>query len=145
MKGNIFTMDNEEILKVNEMFYKALGTRDLELMKEIWILDERAGCVHPGWTILRSWENIYQSWENIFDPEDQVDINLSQININIKNKRAWLTCVQEMVYIKRDPSMFNLSQSTNIFEKIGDKWFMVVHHASPIPAENFKVTDKNLQ
>jgi hypothetical protein len=138
-------MDKEQILKVNELFYKALGTRDLKLMKTLWILDERAGCVHPGWTILRSWENIYQSWENIFDPEDQVDINLTKINININNNRAWLTCVQEMVYLKRDLSMFNLSQSTNIFEKIGDKWLMVLHHASPIPVNNYKVVDNSLQ
>ena len=137
-------MDKEQILKVNELFYKALGTRDLKLMKTLWILDERAGCVHPGWTILRSWENIYQSWENIFDPEDQVDINLTKINININNNRAWLTCVQEMVYLKRDPSMFNLSQSTNIFEKIGGKWLMVLHHASPIPVDNYKVVDPRL-
>ena len=145
MKGEIYTMDKEEILKVNEIFYRALGTRDLDLMKTIWVLDERAGCVHPGWTILRSWENIYQSWENIFDPEDQVDINLSDINIKINKDRAWLTCLQEMVYIKRDPSMFNLSQSTNIFEKTGGKWLMVIHHASPVPLDNYKAADSNLQ
>ncbi len=138
-------MDKEQILKVNELFYKALGTRDLELMKTLWILDERAGCVHPGWTILRSWENIYQSWANIFDPEDQVDINLTKINININNNRAWLTCVQEMVYLKRDPSMFNLSQSTNIFEKICDKWLMVINHASTITLNNYKFVDNSLK
>ena len=94
-------MDREQILEVNDIFYRALGTRDLELMKTIWVLEERAGCVHPGWTILRGWENIYQSWENIFDPEDQVDINLSEVKISINNNMGWLTCVQEMVYIKR--------------------------------------------
>ena len=138
-------MDKEQILEVNDIFYRALGTRDLELMKTIWVLEERAGCVHPGWTILRGWENIYQSWENIFDPEDQVDINLSAVNISINKNMAWLTCVQEMVYIKREPSMFNLSQSTNIFEKRDGKWLMVVHHASPIPIDNYKVEDNSLQ
>ena len=138
-------MDREQILEVNDIFYRALGTRDLELMKTIWVLEERAGCVHPGWTILRGWENIYQSWENIFDPEDQVDINLSAVNVSINKNMAWLTCVQEMVYIKREPSMFNLSQSTNIFEKRDGKWLMVVHHASPIPIDNYKVEDNSLQ
>ena len=138
-------MDREQILEVNDIFYRALGTRDLELMKTIWVLEERAGCVHPGWTILRGWENIYQSWENIFDPEDQVDINLSAVKILINKNMAWLTCVQEMVYIKREPSMFNLSQSTNIFEKRDGRWLMVVHHASPIPIDNYKVEDNSLQ
>jgi hypothetical protein len=39
-----------------------------------------------------------------------------------------------MVYIKRDPVTYNLSLSTNIFEKTSDGWLMVIHHASPIPA-----------
>jgi len=141
----MYIMDKEQILTINELFYKALGTRDLELMKEIWVQDERAGCVHPGWTILRSWENIFQSWENVFDPRDQVDINLSHINLSINKTHAWLTCVQEMVYIKREPSTFNLSQSTNVFEKNENGWLMILHHASPIPIDNYRVKDNNLQ
>ena len=137
--------EKDKILEINQLFYEALGTRDINLMKKVWADDEKVGCVHPGWTILRSCEAIMQSWENVFDPEDQVDISLSDITIKIKDNMAWLTCVQEMVYIKRDPISFNLSQSTNIFEKCNKEWKMVVHHASPIPVENYKFKDKNLQ
>lgn len=137
--------DRDEILRVNDLFYKALGTRDLKLMEKVWINDERAGCVHPGWTILRSWESIMQSWENVFDPEDQVDINLSSITLNIKGDIAWVTCIQEMTYIKRDPVMFNISHSTNIFEKTESGWQMLIHHASPLPTNDLEVKDANLQ
>ena len=137
--------EEKKVLDINTLFYRALGTRDLDLMKEVWIKDERAGCVHPGWTILRSWDAIMQSWQNVFDPEDQVDINLSNLTIKIKNDVAWVTCVQEMVYINRDPVSFNLSQSTNIFEKNNNEWKMVVHHASPIPVDNYEFKNKNLQ
>jgi len=125
--------DREKVLNTNEIFYKALGTRDLELMSTIWVKDQRAGCVHPGWVILRSWDAIKQSWENIFDPEDQVDISLSDVSVIVKGKFAWLTCVQQMLYIKRNPVTYNISQSTNIFEKIENDWFLIIHHASPIP------------
>lgn len=124
----------ENIIKMNDLFYKALGTRDLDLMSKVWVRDRRAGCVHPGWIILRSWEAIHQSWENIFDPEDQVDITISDVSVDIRGNTAWLTCIQQMVYIKRDPVTYNLSLSTNIFEKTPDGWLMVIHHASPIPA-----------
>ncbi|MGI9534007.1 MAG: YybH family protein [Thermodesulfobacteriota bacterium] len=137
--------ENNKILKINELFYEALGTRNVKLMKEVWANDEKVGCVHPGWTILRSWVAIMQSWENVFDPADQVDINLSDIKLNIKGNLAWITCVQEMVYINRDPVSYNLSQSTNIFEKSNEEWKLVVHHASPIPLENYKIEEKNLQ
>ena len=138
-------LESDKILKVNQLFYEALGTRNIELMKAVWANDEKVGCVHPGWTILKSWEAIMQSWENVFDPEDQVDISLSEIAIKINGEMAWLTCVQEMVYVNRDPVSFNLSQSTNIFEKSNNEWKMVIHHASPIPAENFKPQNKKLQ
>lgn len=133
------TSDYEEVIKVNERFYKALGTRDLEMMNTVWVKDSRAGCVHPGWIMLRGWQAIRQSWENVFDPRDQVDIGLSDISVEIKGDTAWLTCIQELTYINRDPIMVNVSQSTNIFERRDAIWFMVLHHASPIPITNYIV------
>ena len=130
--------DREKILKVNELFYKALGTRDLNLMENVWVKDERAGCVHPGWTILRSWQSIKHSWQNVFDPTDQVDINISNIELEIKNNMAWLTCIQEMIYKNREPVMYNISQSTNIFEKSNNDWLMLIHHASPFPFNDYQ-------
>ena len=138
--------DREQILEANNIFYRALGTRDLNLMSTVWVKDTRAGCVHPGWIILRSWEAIRQSWENIFDPEDQVDITVSDVSVRINGDTAWLTCIQQMVYIKRDPVTYNISLSTNIFEKSGNKWLMVIHHASPLPdTRNIDTGSTNIQ
>ncbi|HLE24056.1 MAG TPA: nuclear transport factor 2 family protein [Thermodesulfobacteriota bacterium] len=138
--------DYEEVLKVNEMFYKALGTRNLELMDQVWVKDSRAGCVHPGWIILSGWQAIRQSWENVFDPNDQVDIRLSNITVEIKRDVAWVTCIQQLIYINRDPIGINMSQSTNIFERHDSGWLMILHHASPIPITNYEIADRsNLQ
>lgn len=98
-----------------------------------------------GWIILRSWDAIMQSWESIFDPMDQVDITISDIKISIKENLAWLMCLQEMTYVNRHPISFNLSQSTNVFEKNKDGWKMIIHHASPIPLDNNQSQYKNLQ
>lgn len=136
--------DYEEVIKVNERFYKALGTRDLELMDTVWIKDSRAGCVHPGWVMLQGWQAIRQSWENVFDPRDQVDIKLSGISVEVKGDVAWLTCIQELTYINRDPIMMNVSQSTNIFERRDSGWLMILHHASPIPITDY-ITEGELQ
>ena len=137
--------EKEEILKVNERFYKALGTRDLKLMDSVWVQDSRAGCVHPGWIMLRGWDALRQSWENVFDPNDQIDIELSNLNVEIKGKVAWVTCIQKLVYISRNPPGVNVSQSTNIFEKHESGWLMLLHHASPIPITDFEVREENLQ
>jgi len=130
MKNNI---DKDQILEVNTKFYQALGTRDLELMGTVFVHDERAGCMHPGWVMLKGWEAIRQSWENVFDPEDQLEIKLHNLSVEIEGDAAWVTCIQELTYIKRDPVAMNVSVSTNIFEKNESGWLMVIHQASPMP------------
>lgn len=138
--------DKELILDVNSRFYKALGTRDLELMGTVFVHDERAGCTHPGWVMLEGWEAIRQSWENVFDPEDQLDIKLHNVTVDIEGDAAWVSCIQELTYIKRDPIMMNVSVSTNIFEKNESGWRMVIHQASPVPISTQEdVGDNNFQ
>ena len=137
--------DREEVLKVNQRFYEALGRRDLELMGTVWVKDSRAGCVHPGWIMLQGWEAIRQSWENVFDPRDQLNIRLSNVNVEVRGDVAWVTCNQELIYIKRNPIMMNISQSTNIFERHESGWLMVLHHASPIPVSYPEPKETQLQ
>ena len=139
--------DKDKILEVNKRFYQALGTRDLELMGTVFVHDERAGCMHPGWVMLEGWEAIRQSWENVFDPADQLDIKLHNLSVDIEGNAAWVTCIQELKYIKRDPVMMNVSVSTNIFEKNESEWRMVIHQASPMPisAEEASDDSNNLQ
>jgi uncharacterized protein (TIGR02246 family) len=138
--------DKELILDVNSRFYKALGTRDLELMGTVFVHDERAGCTHPGWVMLEGWEAIRQSWENVFDPEDQLDIKLHNVTVDIEGDAAWVSCIQELTYIQRDPIMMNVSVSTNIFEKNESGWRMVIHQASPVPiSTQEEVGDNNFQ
>jgi Calcium/calmodulin dependent protein kinase II Association. len=134
--------DYEEVLKVNQKFYEALGTRNLELMDTIWVRDGRAGCVHPGWVMLQGWEAIKQSWENVFDPGDQVDIRLSNVTVDVKGDVAWVTCIQQLIYIKRDPVVMSISQSTNIFERHRSGWLMIIHHASPVPVMNYEAAEE---
>ncbi len=135
--------DKEQILDVNTRFYQALGTRDLKLMGKVFVHDDRAGCMHPGWIMLKGWEAIRQSWENVFDPEDQLEIKLHNLSLEIEGKSAWVTCIQELTYIKRDPVVINVSVSTNIFEKYEDGWLMVIHQASPMPVTSEQDNDSS--
>ena len=137
--------ERERVLKVNARFYEALGSRDLELMDTVWIQDSRAGCVHPGWIMLKGWDALRQSWENVFDPNDQLDIELSNVTVEVKENVAWITCIQKLIYKSRNPVGVNVSQSTNIFELHDSDWLMVIHHASPIPVTDFEIKEESLQ
>lgn len=137
--------DKEAVLRVNERFYTALGTRDLQLMDSVWVRESRAGCVHPGWIILKGWDALRLSWENVFDPRDQLDVELSNVTVEVRGNVAWVTCIQKLMYKSRIPVGIIISQSTNIFEKHDSGWLMVLHHASPIPIADFEIEGESLQ
>ena len=109
----------KEVLSVNEMFYKALGSRNLGLMEEAWIKNPRAKCVHPGWPILLGWEAIKQSWKNIFDSGGPTKIQISNVNVEMSGDLAWITCIEHISYVIRDQVQINMAQATNIFECLG--------------------------
>lgn len=99
--------------------------------------------MHPGWVMLKGWEAIRQSWENVFDPRDQLEIKLHNLTVELEGDAAWVTCIQELIYINREPVMMNVSVSTNIFEKNGSQWKMVIHQASPMPISAQQETEGN--
>jgi len=135
----------EDVFKVNETFYKALETGDLNLMESVWVKDSRAKCVHPGWPMLFGWESIRQSWKNIFDSGGPTKIQISNINAEIHGNVSWITCIEHITHIVRDQIHKSLAQATNIFERHGSRWLMIHHHASPIPMPRGGVTEEKLQ
>lgn len=135
--------EKENILEANKKFYVALGDRNIDLMRTVFVRDSRAGCTHPGWVMLRGWDAIMQSWENVFDPEDKLNIKLHNVTVDIKGDTAWVTCIQELTYVRREPVMMNVSVSTNIFERTESGWLMVIHHASPVPFETEEESEED--
>ena len=135
----------EEIKKVNNKFYEALNSCNLELMQDIWLNDSNVKCVHPAWPMIRGWESVIDSWKNIFELVDSNHVDVSQLFIDIKGKSAWVNCVERISYRINNEVMIMLAQTTNIFEFINENWCMVLHHASPMPVPASEVDDINLQ
>ncbi|SPL98657.1 Alternative dihydrofolate reductase 3 [[Actinomadura] parvosata subsp. kistnae] len=49
------SVDTAAIETVNQEFYAAIESADLDKMTEIWAedtTDDQVSCVHPGWTLL---------------------------------------------------------------------------------------------
>jgi ketosteroid isomerase-like protein len=132
---------SEDVLRINEKFYRALENGKLDLMEEVWLKDPRAKCVHPGWPMLWGWEAIRQSWKNIFDSGIPAKIQISNVSAEVSGDLAWVACIEHVSYLIRDRIQINLAQATNIFERQGSRWLMIHHHASPMPVPN-KVDEK---
>lgn len=135
----------KEIEKINKIFYDALNTADLSLMERIWVKNDSAKCVHPGWSMLSGWKEIKDSWQKIFEGKILAQVEISDVFIDVNGESAWVNCIERMRYIIDNQIIITLAQTTNIFEFSDSKWQIVLHHASPIPVPRSEVASEKLQ
>lgn len=115
--------EQDAVLAVNELFYRAFSARDLELMGELWAQLAPVAVVHPGWQALAGRGPVLASFRAIFS-----------------NPRApTVTCVEPKAFVMGDVAFVLCTEvleegalaATNVFLQEDDAWRMVHHHAGP--------------
>lgn len=123
----------QEVQEANESFYQAFNRGDLGLMKSIWAQYNSVTCIHPGWEVIRGFDGIIESWENIFVGSENLEIKLSDIKVTGAGKMIWVSCQENLFAMSMSGVQVSKVHATNLFEKVGDQWKMVLHHASSLP------------
>jgi ketosteroid isomerase-like protein len=104
--------DIDRVSAANQSFYIAHETRDIEAMTAIWEHSDRVVCVHPGWPILRGWDDVLQSWVGIFRGPGQSQFILTNLV---------------------DANGAGTIAATNLFVRDHEgEWKLVTHHGSPV-------------
>ncbi|HKF27759.1 MAG TPA: nuclear transport factor 2 family protein [Candidatus Binataceae bacterium] len=124
--------DREAVVAANRTFYDAFESLDVGKMESVWLQDQRIVCIHPGWRKLLGWGAIMTSWERIFESVFEMKFELGEMDVMISGDLA-VVIVQENL-TQRGYEGISRSQvlTTNVFERSGQRWLMVVHHGSPI-------------
>jgi ketosteroid isomerase-like protein len=125
--------DRAAIAMANRNFYRALASRDMRLMEVVWLHADWVCCAHPGWAMLVGWKEIRQSWVSIMASEQRLQIMPSQVIIHVEQNLAWVTCVENITTHDEAEWRYAVAQTTNIFQRVGDEWKLIHHHASPLP------------
>lgn len=123
----------DRVREANEMFYEAICSGDIGLMREVCVRDSRSKCVHPAWPMLYGWEAIEESWKNIFDAGGIADIEISDVRVHVSGQVAWVICIEKIAHRAGDEIRLGYAQCVNVFERSDSSWRLVIHHASPIP------------
>lgn len=120
----------DELLAVNNSFYKALTQGDLKAMTKLWDHSEDAVCVHPSGLILRGWEEIEGSWQGIFEGSPPKVIPESE-KVSLRGDTVAVFCVERII---SDAGM-GLAGATNLFHKDSKgRWKMLWHHSALLPS-----------
>jgi SnoaL-like protein len=127
----------EAIEAANARFYRMFEALDLRGMEAVWAHGEHVRCVHPGWPLLVGWEAVRSSWETIFRNTDEIRFTLADVRAQVHGTLAWVTCTEQILTGHGDRIGVTSALATNLFERVGDQWRMIHHHASHIfaPAE----------
>lgn len=127
---------DEEYARVhvaNETFYKAFESLDISRMAEVWQKSDRVKCVHPGGELLAGREAVMKSWEDIFSNTLSVHFDLSHVSIDVRGDLAWVTLHENVVINAEGAISKGMMIATNIYERSGDRWLLLHHHAAASP------------
>lgn len=118
-----------DVLAINQAFYDAFETSDLDAMSDIWVHDDRVICVHPGWSALRGWASVASSWAAMFVGPQQIQFIVTEEHVSVNGDIAWVSCDENLLTIGASATV----NALNIFERATDgRWRMIAHHGAPV-------------
>jgi ketosteroid isomerase-like protein len=126
----------ENIIEANQAFYRAFESLDAEKMESVWLKDPRITCVHPGWPELCGWGPIMSSWERIFDNVFEMKFELRVVQSHVGADLGFVVVEESLTQRGYEGVVHAKILSTNVFERAGNRWWLVLHHGSPVMASS---------
>ena len=122
----------EEVRAVNQGFYRALESLDIQRMDAVWAHDGQLTCVHPGWPLAEGWAGVRATWLTIFQNTVSIEFEVVEERIDVRGDMAWVLCVERLRSSADGTEFLEAAVlATNIFRHEGGAWLLVHHHASP--------------
>ncbi len=128
--------DRDDVAAVNEAFYHAFESADLDAMTDLWIDDEESLCVHPGAMPVRGTKAINRSWALIMANTPYIQFFLTDVEVSVLGDVASVTCTENVLTADEmtDEGSFNGAKAvaTNVLVRTEQGWRLWIHHASPV-------------
>lgn len=124
--------DRDAVIAANQAFYRAFEKKDIEAMEAVWSKGLGCLCIHPGRDALKGWQEIRTSWAQIFKNTSYIEIDADVITVEVVGDLAYVVLVENVLQISNGQRLEAQSMATNLFERMGDRWYVVHHHGSPV-------------
>jgi ketosteroid isomerase-like protein len=125
-----------DVRAVVDRFYAAFESADLDAMREIWLDDERATCVHPGALPVRGATAVGRSWALMMANTPYLQFILTDVDIAVAGDTASVTCTENVLTAEEGGPLdsFGAGQtvSTNVLVRTEHGWRLWVRHSSPV-------------
>ena len=131
LKKTTFTTPQE----AEAAFYDALERADLEAMMEVWSEDEEVSCIHPGGPRLAGFVQVRENWAQLFKSGQRLKVGLSD-QVIFSGMTYSVHSLHENILVRsgRGEGAHSIVIATNIYQRSGNGWRMLLHHGSHSPA-----------
>jgi len=126
--------DQEQVLEANRAFYQAFESLEIEKMEQVWLQAPHIVCIHPGWRRLLGWGPIMEAWERIFESTFEMKFDLTDVDVMLRGDLAVVVVQENLTQRGYDGTTRSVVMATNVFERVGSRWYLVLHHGSPVAA-----------
>jgi len=116
----------------NHAFYRAFEKKNIDAMALVWSHGIDITCVHPGRSALKGWDEIRSSWQQIFKHTQYLEIDWAVTTTETHGAIAYVVGIETVMQVAGRRTLEARSVATNIFEKMGDRWYLIHHHGSPM-------------
>jgi len=127
-----FTPDETAVEQANQAFYRAFEKKDLTALTDICSQSIDSLCIHPGRNVIKGWRAIQTSWQKIFQATQYLEIDTDIQSIQVVGDLAYIVQIETVRQVSGRRQTQARSIATNIFERMGGRWYLVHHHGSPL-------------
>lgn len=120
-------------IEAETAFYDAFSNADIDSMMRVWAQGPEIACIHPSGPRLAGSAEIRQSWTMILTERVLRSFDLrGRIILGSDNVRVHI--LEENISVPGTAFVAPPVLATNVYQRLGDGWFMVLHHASVAPS-----------
>jgi ketosteroid isomerase-like protein len=122
-----------DVLAANQAFYQALSAGSIEGLSAACAHDPDVTALHETSTeVAVGWHAVLESWKAVpFEAFAELSVVMADPVIKVTGTTARVVGLEKVRGKMREGQDFAFTAlGTNIYEKRGDKWLVVHHHAS---------------
>ena len=124
--------DEAAVLAANAAFYAAFESLSIEDMDAVWAYEEPVLCVHPGWPLLSTREQVIESWRRIFENASLMRFDITGAQVVVEGEAAWVSCTENLTQVLDGRVVEAKIQATNLFRRRLGEWRVAHHHGSAV-------------
>ena len=129
--------DSDNVKAAIDAFHAALSNLDIGRMQNVWAQEPYVVLINPrDKAPAISWDAVKKDWQDgVFGFWAELKLSPKQApHIHVDQTTAWTTGVVGVEGKNKSGQVLSFTiTETQVYEKRGDRWLMVSHHASRVP------------